>query len=95
MSAGSAVWSGAARGLDWQIRYSEAAVRGRGSMASARSGSGWQRSRWAMLAASPAAAAAAEHDLLHALPRLRAALVHADPEAGPGPDLHEVLASHR
>jgi cation diffusion facilitator family transporter len=38
---------------------------------------------------------AAEHDLLHALPRLRAALVHADPEAGPGPDLHEVLASHR
>ncbi|MBV8995767.1 MAG: cation transporter [Pseudonocardiales bacterium] len=40
-------------------------------------------------------AVAAEHDLLHALPRLRAALVHADPEAGPGPDLHEVLASHR
>ena len=38
---------------------------------------------------------AAEHDLLHALPRLRAALVHADPQAGPGPDLHEVLASHR
>ena len=38
---------------------------------------------------------AAEHDLLHALPRLQAALVHADPEAGPGPDLHEVLASHR
>ena len=37
----------------------------------------------------------AEHDLLHALPRLRAALVHADPQAGPGPDLHEVLASHR
>ena len=40
-------------------------------------------------------AVAAEHDLLHALPRLRAALVHADPQAGPGPDLHEVLASHR
>jgi divalent metal cation (Fe/Co/Zn/Cd) transporter len=40
-------------------------------------------------------AVAAEHDLLHALPRLQAALVHADPEAGPGPDLHEVLASHR
>jgi cation diffusion facilitator family transporter len=40
-------------------------------------------------------AVAAEHDLLHALPRLQAALVHADPEAGPGPDLHELLASHR
>jgi cation diffusion facilitator family transporter len=40
-------------------------------------------------------AVTAEHDLLHALPRLRAALVHADPEAGPGPDLHKVLASHR
>jgi cation diffusion facilitator family transporter len=40
-------------------------------------------------------AVAAEHDLLHALPRLQAALVHADPEAGPGPDLHKVLASHR
>ena len=38
---------------------------------------------------------AAEHNLLHAVPRLQAALVHADPEAGPGPDLHEVLASHR
>ena len=41
------------------------------------------------------AAVAAEHDLLHALPRLKAALVHADPQAGPGRDLHEVLASHR
>jgi cation diffusion facilitator family transporter len=40
-------------------------------------------------------AVTAEHDLLHALPRLQAALVHADPQAGPGPDLHEVLASHR
>jgi hypothetical protein len=38
---------------------------------------------------------AAEHDLLHALPRLQGALVHADPQPGPGPDLHEVLASHR
>jgi divalent metal cation (Fe/Co/Zn/Cd) transporter len=40
-------------------------------------------------------AVAAEHELLHALPRLRAALVHADPEAGPGRDLHALLASHR
>jgi cation diffusion facilitator family transporter len=40
-------------------------------------------------------AVAAEHGLLHALPRLRAALVHADPLAGPGPDLHAVLGSHR
>ena len=40
-------------------------------------------------------AVAAEHDLLHALPRLKAALVHTDPQAGPGRDLHEVLASHR
>jgi cation diffusion facilitator family transporter len=40
-------------------------------------------------------AVAAEHDLLHALPRLKAALVHADPQPGPGRDLHAVLASHR
>jgi cation diffusion facilitator family transporter len=40
-------------------------------------------------------AVAAEHDLLHALPRLNAALVHTDPQAGLGHDLHEVLASHR
>jgi cation diffusion facilitator family transporter len=40
-------------------------------------------------------AVAAEHDLLHALPRLKAALVHADPQLGPGRDLHAVLASHR
>jgi hypothetical protein len=40
-------------------------------------------------------AVAAEHDLLHALPRLKAALVHADPQEGPGRDLHAVLASHR
>ena len=40
-------------------------------------------------------AVAAEHDLLHSLPRLQAALVHADPQPGPGPDLHAVLASHR
>jgi cation diffusion facilitator family transporter len=36
----------------------------------------------------------AEHDLLHAIPRLAAALVHADPESH-GPDPHDVLADHR
>jgi cation diffusion facilitator family transporter len=36
----------------------------------------------------------AEHDLLHALPRLAAALVHADPEYH-GADPHHVLADHR
>jgi divalent metal cation (Fe/Co/Zn/Cd) transporter len=41
-------------------------------------------------------AVAAEHDLLHALPRLSAALVHADPEARHGgDDPHAVLAPHR
>jgi cation diffusion facilitator family transporter len=37
----------------------------------------------------------AEHGLLHALPRLSAALVHADPQPQEGDDLHAVLASHR
>jgi cation diffusion facilitator family transporter len=37
----------------------------------------------------------AEHNLLHALPRLAAALVHADPQADGGADLHALLASHR
>jgi cation diffusion facilitator family transporter len=37
----------------------------------------------------------AEHNLLHALPRLTAALVHADPQAQPGTDHHAALASHR
>jgi cation diffusion facilitator family transporter len=36
----------------------------------------------------------AEHDLLHAIPRLAAALVHADPEPQ-GTDPHIVLAGHR
>jgi divalent metal cation (Fe/Co/Zn/Cd) transporter len=40
-------------------------------------------------------AVAAEHDLLHALPRLGAALVHADPQPREGADHHAVLASHR
>ena len=37
----------------------------------------------------------AEHGLLHALPRLSAALVHADPQAQAGADHHAALASHR
>jgi cation diffusion facilitator family transporter len=40
-------------------------------------------------------AVGAEHNLLHALPRLAAALVHADPQTGGGADLHALLASHR
>ena len=40
-------------------------------------------------------AVSAEHGLLHALPRLSAALVHADPQAGGGADYHAVLAPHR
>ena len=37
----------------------------------------------------------AEHALLHALPRLSAALVHADPQPREGTDDHAVLAPHR
>jgi divalent metal cation (Fe/Co/Zn/Cd) transporter len=37
----------------------------------------------------------AEHGLLHALPRLSAALVHADPRPRQGTDLHAVLSPHR
>jgi cation diffusion facilitator family transporter len=37
----------------------------------------------------------AEHNLLHAVPRLTAALVHADPQAPEGSDRHSVLAPHR
>jgi cation diffusion facilitator family transporter len=37
----------------------------------------------------------AEHNLLHALPRLSAALVHADPETRQGTDPHAVLLTHR
>ena len=37
----------------------------------------------------------AEHQLLHALPRLSAALVHTDPRAREGIDPHAVLAPHR
>jgi cation diffusion facilitator family transporter len=38
---------------------------------------------------------AAEHALLHAIPRLAAALVHADPQSQDGVDHHEILATHR
>jgi divalent metal cation (Fe/Co/Zn/Cd) transporter len=37
----------------------------------------------------------AEHALLHAIPRLAAALVHADPEPQDGANHHDLLASHR
>jgi cation diffusion facilitator family transporter len=40
-------------------------------------------------------AVAAEHALLHAIPRLAAALVHADPQPDGGADPHRVLAPHR
>jgi divalent metal cation (Fe/Co/Zn/Cd) transporter len=40
-------------------------------------------------------AVGAEHNLLHVLPRLSAALVHADPQPRQGADHHAVLASHR
>ena len=40
-------------------------------------------------------AVSAEHALLHAIPRLAAALVHADPEPCDGTGHHDVLASHR
>jgi len=40
-------------------------------------------------------AVAAEHRLLHALPRLTAALVHADPQPRGGTDHHGALAAHR
>jgi cation diffusion facilitator family transporter len=40
-------------------------------------------------------AVSAEHGLLHALPRLAAALVHADPQTAAGADHHALLASHR
>jgi cation diffusion facilitator family transporter len=40
-------------------------------------------------------AVAAEHQLLHALPRLSAALVHADPLEDEGFDYHAELARHR
>jgi cation diffusion facilitator family transporter len=40
-------------------------------------------------------AVAAEHRLIHAVPRLTVAFVHADPEAHAGTDHHEPVAHHR
>jgi cation diffusion facilitator family transporter len=37
----------------------------------------------------------AEHALLHAIPRLAAAIVHADPQPHGGTDPHQILAGHR
>jgi cation diffusion facilitator family transporter len=42
-----------------------------------------------------AVAVEAEHQLIHRLPRLRAATVHADPDSSDGADHHVPLASHR
>jgi cation diffusion facilitator family transporter len=39
-------------------------------------------------------AVAAEHDLIHAVPRLSAALVHTDPLITDGTDVHAILAAH-
>jgi divalent metal cation (Fe/Co/Zn/Cd) transporter len=39
-------------------------------------------------------AIAAEHALIHAIPRLTAATVHTDPAPRPGTDHHELLAHH-
>jgi divalent metal cation (Fe/Co/Zn/Cd) transporter len=78
-------------------------------------GTGQVRLRWVghqlraecevVVAAGITAAAAhqvtvnAEHDLLHAIPRLAGALVHADPDSpdpdSPAADPHLVLADHR
>jgi cation diffusion facilitator family transporter len=42
-----------------------------------------------------AIAVAAEHNLIHAVPRLVAATVHTDPDADDGTDHHAALAHHR
>ena len=39
-------------------------------------------------------AVAAEHELRHAVPHLRLAMVHADPQPEEGIDYHAALASH-
>jgi cation diffusion facilitator family transporter len=44
--------------------------------------------------AAHAVAVAAEHDLMHALPHLSAALVHADPQPATGTEYHAALAGH-
>ena len=45
--------------------------------------------------AAHAVAVDAEHRLLHAVPRLAAAIVHADPDARAGADHHAAVAHHR
>jgi len=47
------------------------------------------------LAEAHAIAVAAEHRLLHAVPRLETAIVHTDPHAVDGTDHHAPLAHHR
>ncbi|MDN4175608.1 cation diffusion facilitator family transporter [Nocardioides sp. SOB77] len=47
------------------------------------------------VAAGHAIAVAAEHELLHAVPRLDAATVHVNPSHGEGADPHEVMAHHQ
>ena len=42
-----------------------------------------------------AVAVAAEHALIHAVPRLTAATVHADPQPHGDTDFHQALAAHR
>jgi cation diffusion facilitator family transporter len=49
----------------------------------------------ATLVAAHKVAVDAEHALIHAVPRLTAATVHADPEPGEGTDHHAPLAAHR
>ena len=49
----------------------------------------------ASLVAAHAVAVDAEHRLIHAVPRLAGATVHADPQAGPGTDHHAAVAHHR
>lgn len=47
------------------------------------------------VAAGHAIAVAAEHELLHAVPRLDAATVHINPRHEDGPDPHEAMAHHQ
>ncbi|GAT70017.1 cation diffusion facilitator transporter [Planomonospora sphaerica] len=49
----------------------------------------------ALLAEAHAVAVQAEHALMHELPRLRAATVHADPDGPAGTDHHAPLLAHR
>ncbi len=53
------------------------------------------RGRGGQPVAAHQVAAAAEHRLRHALPKLASATVHADPAPVPGTDHHALLAAHR